>query len=140
MTAIDRTLDGVADLAGAPGLTLLEADLETGRPWPFSGRTFDVVVVTNYLWRDIFSDIVATVAPNGLLIYETFASGNERYGSPRNPDFLLAPGELVDRTRAALIPIGYEHVTLPEPPRIVARIAAVGPDHVWLKDPPRDLV
>lgn len=137
VTAVDRNLDGVADLAGTSGIELVQADLECDAPWPLAGRTFDVVVVTNYLWRPIFSDIVASVARDGLLLYETFAVGNERFGSPRNSDFLLAPGELLDRTRDALVPIAYEHVTLEEPPRLVARIAAVGRDHVWLNDPPR---
>lgn len=137
VTALDRTLDGVGDLDGDDGVTLVQSDLETGAPWPLAGRTFDVVVVTNYLWRPIFPQILASVARNGVLLYETFARGNERYGSPRNPDFLLAPGELVARIQPALVPIAYEHVTLVEPTRLVARIAAVGPDHVWLDDPPR---
>lgn len=136
VTAIDRTLDGVADLQGSPGIELLNADLEAGAAWPLAGRAFDAVVVTNYLWRPIFANIVSAVARNGLLIYETFAAGNERHGSPRNPDFLLAPGELIERTRGALVPIAYEHTSLTEPPRLVARIAAVGPDHVWLNEPP----
>lgn len=137
ITAVDRTLDGVRDLDGTDGITLVQADLESGGPWPLAGRTFDVVVVTNYLWRPIFPHILASVARNGVLLYETFARGNERYGSPRNPEFLLAPGELTARTQPALIPIAYEHVTLAEPTRLVARIAAVGPDHVWLDNPPR---
>lgn len=137
VTAVDRTLDGVADLDGLDGVTLVRSDLECGGPWPFAGHTFDVVVVTNYLWRPIFPHIVACVARNGLLAYETFALGNERYGSPRNPDFLLAPGELVARTQPALVPIAYDHATLSEPSRLVARIAAVGLEHVWLNDPPR---
>jgi SAM-dependent methyltransferase len=137
VTGIDRDLAGCANLGGTPGVELIAADLETGAPWPLAGRTFDAVVVTNYLWRPIFPDIVAAVARSGLLIYETFAAGNERFGSPRNPAFLLQPGELVERTRPALVPIAYEHVRLAEPDRMVARIVAAGPDHVWLKDPPR---
>ena len=69
-----------------------------GRPFPLKGRTFDCVVVTNYLWRDIVDDICAAVTPGGLLIYETFALGNESLGRPRNPDFLLKSGELARRT------------------------------------------
>ncbi len=136
VVGVDRKLDGVADLVGLPGVELIEADLENGRPWPLTGRTFDVVIVTNYLWRPIIPDIVAAVSRRGLLLYETFAQGNERYGSPRNPDFLLAPGELIERTRGSLVTVAYEHTTLAEPARLIARIAAVGADHDWLIDPP----
>jgi hypothetical protein len=76
------------------------------------------------------------VAPGGLLIYETFAVGNERFGRPSNPDFLLRPGELIEAIRPLLLPVAYEHVTLADPPRRVQRIAAVGSGHEWLIDPP----
>lgn len=137
VTGVDRTLDGVAHLAGKPGIELVAADLEGGGPWPFAGRTFDAVVVTNYLWRPLFPALRATVSRTGLLIYETFARGHERHGSPRNPDFLLRPGELLAAVAPDLVPVAYEHVALAEPERLVARIVAVGPDHKWLIDPPR---
>ena len=136
VTGIDRDLSGVDDLRDKPGVELIETDLEDGRPFPLAGRTFDGVIVTNYLWRPILPAIVAAVAPGGLLIYETFAAGQERYGRPNNPEFLLRSGELIEAVRPRLVPIAYEHVTLSEPTRIVAHIVAVGPEHPWLSDPP----
>ena len=136
VVGIDRDLAGVADLVGRDGVRLVAADLETGAPFPLAGETFDGVVVTNYLWRPLLPAIVAAVGAAGVLVYETFASGNERFGRPANPDFLLRPGELVEAVRPRLIPVAYEHVTLADPPRIVQRIAAVGPDHDWLSAPP----
>lgn len=133
---IDRDLSGVADLQGRPDVELIGADLEGGAPFPLGGRRFAAVVVTNYLWRPILADIVAAVAPAGILVYETFAAGNERFGRPSNPDFLLRPGELIEATRGRLVPVGYEHTRLGEPDRIVQRIAAVGPEHPWLREPP----
>jgi SAM-dependent methyltransferase len=100
VTFLDRDLSGIADLRGAVGAELIEADIETG-PWPLDARQFDAVVVTNYLWRPLFPQIAATLAPNGVLIYETFMRGNERFGKPSNPDFLLLPDELLDWCRDA---------------------------------------
>lgn len=136
VVGVDRDLSGVADLQERPGVELIASDLEDG-PFPFRGRTFAGVIVTRYLWRPILPDIVACVGRDGLLIYETFAVGNERFGRPTNPDFLLNPGELVDAVRERLIPMAFEHVTASDPPRIVQRIAAVGPDHPWLQNPPK---
>lgn len=136
VVGVDRDLAGVADLEGRPGVELIYADLEDGRPFPVRSRTFAGVIVTNYLWRPILPEIVACVAANGVLIYETFAVGNERFGRPGNPDHLLRPGELIDAVRGPLIPIAFEHATLTEPNRVVQRIAAVGPDHRWLHEPP----
>ena len=104
VTAVDR--DGVAmgELAG--DVESLVVDLESG-PWPLAGRSFDAVVVTNYLWRPLWPAILAAVAPGGVLIYETFASGNETVGRPARPDFLLAPGELL-RVAAGLRIVAYE--------------------------------
>ena len=89
VTVVDRDTSGVADLHDDPDVEILEFDLEAGKPWPFAGRAFEGVVVTNYLWRPILADIVAAVAPGGVLLYETFARGQERFGQPHNPDFLL---------------------------------------------------
>ncbi len=136
VVGVDRDLSGVADLAGTPGLELVAADLEDGRPFPFRGCTFAGVMVTNYLWRPILPDIVRCVSSNGVLIYETFALGNERFGRPGNPEFLLRPGELMEAVHGKLVPIAFEHVTLSAPHRVVQRIAAVGPDHSWLSEPP----
>jgi SAM-dependent methyltransferase len=74
------------------------ADIEGG-PWPFAGRQFDAVVVTNYLWRPLLPTLLASLAPGGVLIYETFTQGNESVGKPSRPDFLLRPGELLDVCR-----------------------------------------
>ena len=137
VVGVDRDLSGVSDLQGTPGVELVEADLEDGRPFPFRDQSFSGVIVTKYLWRPILPDIVGCVARDGLLIYETFAVGNERSGRPSNPDFLLRPGELIDAVRGRLVPIAFEHVTLSNPQRIVQRIAAVGPNHPWLRDPPK---
>ena len=98
-------------------------DLEDGRPWPFASQRFGVVVVTNYLHRPRLADIVALVGPDGLLLYETFAQGNEAFGRPSNPDFLLRPGELLEAVRGELIVLAYEHGPVPGP-RVVQRIAA----------------
>ena len=92
VVAVDRDLSGVDDLRGDPRVELVEFDLEVGAPFPVAGRTFDAVVVTNYLWRPLLDDVARAVAPGGWLLYETFAVGNERLGHPTNPDFLLQPG------------------------------------------------
>ncbi|MGE0765352.1 MAG: class I SAM-dependent methyltransferase [Hyphomicrobiaceae bacterium] len=131
---VDRDLSRTSDLAGTAQLELVEADLETGKALPFSGRTFGLVVVTNYLWRPILPDIVASVAADGLLLYETFAAGQERHGRPSNPQFLLQPGELLAAVAGSLMPLCYEHVRLDDPKRIVQRICAAGPRHAWLRE------
>jgi SAM-dependent methyltransferase len=126
VTAVDRD---VRALTPAPHLTIVEADLEDGRPFPFPPASFAGVVVTNYLWRPILAAIVACVAPGGALLYETFAQGNERFGHPRNRDFLLAPGELLGAAReGGLRVVAYEDVVVEAPrPAAVQRIAATRP-------------
>lgn len=126
VTAVDRDLAGLADIAGDPRLEALAADLEGGADWPLAERRFAGVVVTNYLHRPILARIVAAVAPGGALLYETFAVGNERFGRPRNPDFLLRPGELLEAVRGQLEVVAYENleVTMPKP-AVVQRIAAI---------------
>lgn len=120
VTGVDR--DAVA-LQGLAGLgELVVADIEGG-PWPFAGRRFDAVVVTNYLWRALLPTLVASVEDDGVLIYETFAIGNEAFGRPSNPNFLLQPGELLQST-AGLQTVAYEHGFAPAPDRIVQRIVA----------------
>ena len=94
--AIDRDAALLAPLAGVA--STLQADLEAD-PWPLPGRTFDAVVVINYLWRALFPALKAAVAPGGLLIYETFAQAHAALGRPRRPEFLLRPGELLDVLR-----------------------------------------
>lgn len=111
VTVVDRDLSGVADLDAAERIA---ADLEDGSPWPLAGRTFAGVVVTNYLHRPLFPRLIEALAPDGVLLYETFAQGQERYGRPRNPDFLLRPGELLAAC-AGLQVVAYEHGLDPGP-------------------------
>jgi len=128
VTGIDRDADALAacaDLAAAGRATLLQADVEGGA-WPCPGRRFDAVVVTNYLWRPLWPTILAALAPGGVLVYETFAAGNETVGKPSRPDFLLQPGELLGRC-AGLHIVAYEDGFLPAPDRFVQRVVAVQP-------------
>jgi SAM-dependent methyltransferase len=124
--AVDRDALALGALDGVAGVTLRLADLENG-PWPLPGVNFDGIVVTNYLHRPLFPCILDALAPAGLLIYETFAAGNERFGKPSNADFLLRPGELLDVARGRLRVIAYEdvEVTMPRPAKI-QRICASG--------------
>lgn len=136
VTGIDRDHGKARDLAGDPMVRQITADLEEGSPLPVAGERFDGVIVTNYLWRPILADIVGVVASDGVLIYETFALGQERYGRPSNPDFLLRPGELLNVIGQDLVAIAYEHGTVAEPRRVVQRIVAVGRGHRWVGAPP----
>lgn len=120
LTGVDRDAAAVEPLRAKAEIVV--ADIERG-PWPFEGLTFDAVVVTNYLWRPLLATLVASVGPGGVFIAETFAVGNERFGKPTNPDFLLQPGELL-WTCAALQVVAYEDGRLDGPPRRVQRIAA----------------
>jgi len=129
VTGVDRD-DGAfaalrADL-GAAAVELLRADIEAG-PWPWPGRRFDAVVVTRYLWRPLLPVLAASVDDGGVLVYETFAAGNQSVGRPSNPDFLLRPGELLDAAAASgLRTVAYEDGFLDDaPPRFVQRIVAV---------------
>jgi SAM-dependent methyltransferase len=127
VVAVDIDLSKVRDLPESPRLTLIEADIERDS-WPLSGARFDAVVVTNYLHRPLLDRLVQAVAPEGLMIYETFARGNERWGGPSNPDYLLRPGELLEATRGRLRVIAYEDVTVLEPRRAsLQRICAIAP-------------
>ena len=92
ITALDRDVSRLQDL----GAEVIAADLEDGSPWPLGARDFDGIVVTNYLHRPLFPHLASALAPDGVLIYETFGIGNERFGKPSNPNFLLRPGELLE--------------------------------------------
>lgn len=128
VVAVDRDRAAVGALDDIPGVAAVEADLEDGSPWPLAERRFGGVIVCNYLHRPVLPDIVASVAPGGILIYETFARGNERFGRPRNPDFLLAPGELLDAVAGRLSVVAYEcGIEAAPSPRVVQRICAVAP-------------
>lgn len=128
--AVDRDAAAGAALT-AVGVRFLAADLEGG-PWPYPGRRFDAIVVTNYLHRPLFPALLAALQADGLLIYETFALGNARFGRPSNPDFLLAPGELL-QCCAGLHVLAYEDGVVAQPrparvQRICARAGGAGDD------------
>jgi SAM-dependent methyltransferase len=127
--AVDRDAQALAQAAG-PGITTLQHDLEAeGSVWPFAPGRFAGVNVTNYLHRPLFAHLAQALAPGGILIYETFALGNERFGKPSNPAFLLAPGELLDvAMNHGLRVLAYEDgvVDTPRPAR-VQRLCAAGP-------------
>ena len=128
VTGIDRSAEAL-DTAARFGLTVL-ADIENG-PWPLQddnhARQFGAVVVTNYLWRPLFPLIAASLAPGGLLIYETFSAGNETVGKPSRSDFLLQPAELLHVFESLRI-IAFEEGFLDQPDRFLQRIAALKPD------------
>lgn len=122
--AVDRDPAIAAWASGLPGTCARVADLESG-PWPFPGETFGAVVVTNYLHRPLLATLVAAVAPGGVLLYETFADGNARFGKPSNPAFLLQPGELLATVQGQLRVVAYEDLQVEQPAQaMVQRIAA----------------
>jgi len=120
--AVDRDIAQFAD--PPPGVTLLQADLESS-PWPYAGVKFQGIVVTRYLHRPLFPALLGALAPGGVLIYETFARGNERYGKPSNPEYLLASGELLEVVRGKLHVLAYEEILQEDPrPALLQRISA----------------
>jgi SAM-dependent methyltransferase len=128
VTAIDRNL---AALAGGEHIAALQADIEAD-PWPLPGARFDAVIVTNYLHRALMPALIAAVADDGILLYETFARGNEVYGRPTNPDFLLAPDELLTTIGDRLKVVAFEQgVVASARPAVLQRIAAVGAARNW---------
>lgn len=129
VTAVDRDLSGLADLAGDARIEVIAADLEGGAPWPLGSRRFAGIVVTNYLHRPLFPKIAAALLPGGVLLYETFGLGNERFGKPRNPDFLLRPGELLGFAEAEGLVVRAYHCGAVAAPRpaVLQRIVAARP-------------
>lgn len=121
LTGVDRDEAAVEPLRALGEIVV--ADIENG-PWPLVGRKFDAVVVTNYLWRDMFGQIRNSLTQGGLLVYETFANGHQTIGRPSRPDFLLQRGELL-RAFPDLRVVAFEDGFEPEPPRFVQRLAAV---------------
>ena len=129
VTACDRDAVALAGLSAVHGVSVLEADLEDGSPWPFSGLQFDAVVVTNYLHRPLFPAIAAALSPGGVLIYETFVLGNERYGRPSNPRFLLERDELLRAFGHDLVVVAYEQGrTNRAKPALIQRLCALRAD------------
>lgn len=121
VTGVDR--DALALKPLRPIAEMIVADLENAA-WPLPGRRFDAVVVTNYLWRELLPTLVDSVDAGGVLIYETFAAGNQTVGKPSNPNFLLREGELLVATRGLRV-VAFEDGFLSDPERFVQRIVAV---------------
>ncbi len=108
-----------------PGARFVQADLEGGNPWPFPGERFEAIVVTNYLHRPLFPYLFESLAPGGVLIYESFMTGNERFGKPSNPEFLLRPGELL-QAFGALHVLAFEQGRVEMPKTaMIQRLCAV---------------
>ncbi len=128
LALVDRAQAAIDSIAIPPqACEKVVADIENG-PWPFADRRFDAVVVTNYLWRPLMPTLLDSLAPGGVLIYETFAQGNETVGKPSRPDFLLRTGELLDICRGLRI-VAFEDGYRNAPPRFTQRIVA-------LREPP----
>ncbi len=126
LTLVDRAQDAIESIAKTIPTHSCEAvvaDIESG-PWPFPGRQFDAVVVTNYLWRPLMPTLLSSLAPGGVLIYETFAQGNETVGKPSRPDFLLHTGELLEICRGLRV-VAFEDGYQESPERFTQRIVAV---------------
>lgn len=122
--ALDRDESALAGLAGVPGIATRHADVEEG-PWPYHSRWFDGIVVTNYLHRPLLPLLINALGEGGVLIYETFMIGNERYGKPSNPHFLLRPGELLEVVRRRLHVVAFEEGEVDAPkPAVVQRLCA----------------
>ena len=121
VTGVDRNPEAIATVK--PLGEAVCADIEN-RPWPLHGRTFGGVVVTNYLWRPLWPHILASLAPAGVLIYETFSNGHASVGRPSRPDFLLQHGELLNVCKGLRV-VAFQEVFIPQPERFVQRIVAV---------------
>ena len=120
VTALDRD---ISQAQLAQGADRIEADLENGSPWPLGGQRFAAVVVTNYLWRPLFPRILESLETGGVLIYESFALGNEAFGRPRNPDHLLDRGELLRLTQGLTV-VAFED-GIEGDRKVVQRLCAV---------------
>lgn len=133
--AVDRDAVALAVAAG-PGIEVVQCDLEhlqaSSHPaWPLQPHGYVGIVVTNYLHRPLMPALLDSLAPGGVLIYETFAAGNGQFGKPSNPDFLLAPGELLRFAQAhpSLRVLAYEDGYIDQPrPAMVQRICLIHAD------------
>lgn len=120
--AVDRDAELLSGLVGRAGISLRQADLEGG-PWPYYGHAFDGIVVTNYLHRPLLPHLLGAVAEGGVLIYETFMVGNERFGKPADPAYLLRPGELLELVRRRFTVVAFEQGEVATPrPAVIQRI------------------
>ena len=148
VVGLDRDVSGLADLEGRADVEIVAHDLEAegGCRLPLGGRRFQGVIVTNYLYRPLFPVLRDLVAEDGMLLYETFARGQERFGKPSNPAFMLAPNELLGPSLVEdLVVVAFEQGELPaaltvtQNPKIVQRICAVGRGHPWAEARPRPI-
>jgi SAM-dependent methyltransferase len=133
VVAVDRDADAIASLTGEAGIDARVLDLETGT-WPLAGERFDALVVVNYLHRPLLANLLDALADDGVVLYETFARGNEAYGRPSNPAFLLAPDELLELAQARrLWTVAFEQGIVDGTDRraVVQRLAAIGPSRGW---------
>jgi SAM-dependent methyltransferase len=122
VTAVDRDLTRLPTI---PGIERLQADLEDGSPWPLADRRFGAVVVTRYLHRPLMPRLLDWVATGGVLLYETFMEGHQRFGRPSRPEHLLKDGELLELVRGRFSVTAYEARLISEPQMaMVQRIAA----------------
>lgn len=130
--AVDRDAEALAALAGVAGVESRAVDLERGA-WPLPGLRFDAIVVANYLHRPLFPHFAAALEPDGALLCETFARGNEAFGRPSNPDFLLEPGELLRLVDGWLAVVAFEQgrIAWNGRPAVVQRLAGVGARRPW---------
>jgi SAM-dependent methyltransferase len=125
VVAVDRDVSRLDGLSDDDGVAIVEADLENAR-WPVERQHFDGIVVTNYLHRPLLPLLANALSPGGVLIYETFAAGHEKYGRPSNPDFLLREGELPKAFCPPLTSVAYEHSYQESPkPAVRQRICAI---------------
>lgn len=125
VTAVDIDTTGLKDLRRSHTVTIVEQDMEAGY-WPFAPGAFDAVIVTNYLHRPHFPNLASCLNDAGVLIFETFGAGNEVLGRPRNPDFLLQPGELLSAFSELLQIVAYQHGIELEPrPAVRQRLCAI---------------
>ena len=130
--AVDRDREALATLSSDANIETRTVDLETGG-WPLGDEQFDAIVVVNYLHRPLFAHLLSALRADGLLLYETFAIGNERFGRPRNPDFLLQSAELLDLTTHRLTVVAFEQGRIEHSARtaVIQRLAAVGKARAW---------
>lgn len=126
VTAVDRDADALASFAATPGVTTRVADLE-GPDWPLAGERFDAIVCVHYLYRPRLDDLVALLHGAGVLVYETFAAGNEVFGRPSNPAYLLRDGELLSLVQDRMSVVAFEQGVTSQygTSAVVQRIAAV---------------
>ncbi len=126
VTFVDKNTTPLADVAAQANASVIGADLEDGAPWPLAEKTFDVIVVTNYLYRPLFAPLIDSLKTDGVLLYETFAHGNEAFRRPRNPAHLLKTGELLAVVQGKLQVVAYEHglINTPDGPAVKQRLCA----------------